>query len=187
MRSSVSQAQGAATTAADTGAQLGSEAQGIGSTLTPFLTSELTNPQGYSQQDTSAMLSDAAAGAGGADAGIVGQANQMAARTRNAGGFQTALDSAARSRTQAAAQTAEGIGAQDATLKQTQQQDAAKGLQGMYGTDTSGMLDATGQVAPDLNAATNANNSGWLQNTTAVLNSLTGAAGTAMKGYSMAQ
>lgn len=133
------------------------------------------------------MLGDAAAGAGGADAGIVGQANQMAARTRNGGGFQTALDSAARSRTQAAASTAEGIGAADANLKQTQKQDAEKGLQSMYGTDTSGMLDATGQEAPDLNAATNANNSGWLQQSMGVLNSLNGAAGTAMQGYKLAQ
>ena len=64
MRSAIGQAQSAATKAADTSTQLGTEAQGIGSTLTPFLTSELEHPQGYSQQDESAMLAAGDAGAG---------------------------------------------------------------------------------------------------------------------------
>lgn len=172
MRSATTQAGKAATTAANTGTQLGAEASGIGSTLTPFLTSELEHPQGYSQQDMSSMLSAAEGGAGGADAGIVGQANQQAATSRNAGGFQAVLDDAARQRAKAAAGASEGIAAQNAGLKQQQQQDAAKQLQGMYGTDTSGMLDATGQEANDINAETNAAKSGWLQNAEGVLGTL---------------
>lgn len=177
MRSAVNQANNAAQTAANTGTQLGAEGQGIGSTLTPFLTSELEHPMGYGQQGDSAMLAAGLGGAGGADAGVVGQANQEAATSRNAGGFQAVLDDAARSRSKAAAGASEGIASQDANLKQQQTQDAASGLSKMYGTDTSGMLDAMQQQAPDINAETNANNSGWLQNTTSVLKALQGAGG----------
>ncbi|MGA9668243.1 MAG: hypothetical protein WBQ94_03495 [Terracidiphilus sp.] len=174
MRSAQGQASNAVNTASGTGAQLGAEAQGIGSTLTPFLTSELEHPQGFSPQSMSGMLGAAEGGAGGATAGIVGQANQMAARTRNAGGFQTALDDAARQRTKAAAGASEGIAGENANLQAQQQQDAARGLQGMYGTDTSGMLDATGQEANDINAEVNAGKSGWLQNTLGILNTISG-------------
>ena len=90
------------------------------------------------------MLSAGLGGAGGANSGLVGQANQRAAVSRNGGAFQAALGDAARQRDKAAAATSEGIASQNANLKQEQQQDAAKQLQGMYGTDTSGMLSATG-------------------------------------------
>jgi len=173
----VNQASNATTTAANTGTQLGAEAQGIGSTLTPFLTSELEHPQGFGQQGESAMLSAAEGGAGGATSGVVGQANQEAARSRNAGGYQAVLDDAARSRSKAAAGASEGIAGDNAQLQAQQQQDAAKGLQSQYGTDTSGMLDATGQESHDITAGVDASNSGWLQNATGVLNTLGGAAG----------
>lgn len=165
MRSGVNQATGAATQAGDTSSELGAEAQGIGSTLTPFLTSELTHPQGFGQNDTSAMLAAAEGGAGGATSALVGKANQETAQTHNAGGMAAVLDSAARSRAKAAAGTSESIAGENAQVKQQQQQSAAKGLQGMYGTDTSGMLDASGQIAGDVKAAADANQTGWLQNT----------------------
>jgi hypothetical protein len=169
MRDAKNQAKSAATIAGQTGAQLGAEAQGIGANLTPFLTSELEHPQGYSQQDTSAMLAAGLGGAGGAASGITGLANKEAATSRNAGGFQSALDDAARQRMKAAAGASEGIAATNANLKQTQQQDAARGLQGMYGTDTSGMLGATGQEANDINAEVNASKTGWLQDANQLL------------------
>jgi hypothetical protein len=172
MRSAVNQANRATTDAANTSSRLGAEASGIGSTLTPFLTSELEHPEGYSQQDLSAMLSAASAGAGGATSGIVGKANQEAATSRNAGGFQAVLADAARQRAKAAAASSEGIAAQNADLKQQQQQSAAKGLAGLYGTDTSGMLDAAGQQANDINATINADKQGWLQNAEGVLGTL---------------
>lgn len=176
MRSAVDQASNAAKTAANTSANFGGAASGISANLTPFLTSELQHPQGYSQQDTSAMLSAGLGGAGGANSGLMGQANQRAAVSRNAGGFQAALDDAARSRSKAAAGASEGIAADNANLKQTQQQDAAHGLQGMYGTDTSGMLNASGQIAGDVNSEVNAGKSGWLQNTLNVMNTINGMA-----------
>jgi hypothetical protein len=181
MRSAVGQAQGAATTAANNSTQLGTEAQGIGSTLTPFLTQELEHPQGYGQQDTSAMLSAADAGAGGTTSAIQGEAARRAAQTHNGGAFSAVLDDAARQKTKAAADASEGIAAQNAGVKQNQQQDAERGLQGMFGTDTSGMLDASGQVSKDVDAESQANNSGWLQNALGVINSIGGAAGGAGK------
>jgi hypothetical protein len=179
MRNAVSQAGNAFNTAQSTGATLGGEAQGIGANLTPFLTNELEHPEGYSQQDTSAMLSAGIGGAGGANSGLVGEANKMAATTRNAGGYQAALDDAARQRTKAAAGTSEGIAAQNAGLKQQQQQDAARGLQGMYGTDTSGMLNAMNQEHEDVNSEVDASKTGWLQNSLAVINALKGSKGPA--------
>ena len=182
MRSAVNQASNAATTAANTATGLGAEANGVGSTLTPFLTNELEHPQGFGQQDTSAMLSAAEGGAGGANAGLVGEANQQAATSRNAGGFQAALDDAARQRSKAAAGASEGIAGQNAQLKQQQTQDASQGLQKMYGTDTSGMLDAMGQQNQDINSEVNAGNSGWLQNSLNVIKTLAnGASGFAGK------
>jgi len=164
MRDAVNRAKQAEETAANTGARLGEQAEGISANLTPFLTSELQHPQGYSQGDTSAMLAAGLGGAGGATSGITGLANKEAATSRNAGGFQSALADAARQRMKAAAGASEGIAATNANLKQTQQQDAARGLQGMYGTDTSGMLGAMGQEANDINAEVNASKTGWLQN-----------------------
>jgi hypothetical protein len=176
MRGAQSQASNAEQTASNTATNLGSQAQGIGSNLTPFLTQEMEHPQGFSQQDLSAQTSAALGGAGGADAGIVGQANQEAATTHNSGGFQAVLDDAARQRTKAAAGASEGIAANNANLKQTQQQEGAEGLSKMYGTDTSGMLEAMGQEPNDINSEVNAGNSGWLQQSMGVLGALGGGA-----------
>lgn len=176
-RNAVNQAKSAEGAATGTAATLGGEAQGIGANLTPFLTSELEHPQGFSQADTSAMLAASQGGAGGANSGLVGEANKMAATSRNAGGFQAALDDAARQRTKAAAQGSEGIASANAGLKQEQQQDAARGLQGMYGTDTSGMLNAMGQEHEDINSEVGAGQSGWLQNTLGIIKALKGSGG----------
>lgn len=174
------QQQGQATntfnTATGNASQYGNDATGIGSTLTPFLTQRLLNPSGYSQGDMGAMLANAMGGAGGATSGITGQANLQAGRSRNDAGFSTALDSAARSRTAAAASSAEGVAANNANLKQDQSNSAAKMLSGLYGTDV-GAQDAS------LNTANNATQtgiqagqSGWLQNITGLLGTLSGGA-----------
>lgn len=169
MRNAVNQASNAYNTAADTAAGLGAEASGIGSSVTPFLTEEMLHPEGLGQNGIAAETGAALGGAGGADAGLVGQANQRAAVSRNAGGFQAALDDAARQRMKAAAGASEGIEAQNENLKQQQRQEGAGGLEKMYGVDTSGMLNAMGQESKDVDAEVNANNSGWLQNTMNVL------------------
>lgn len=153
---------GAATTAGTTGAGYGAQASGVGSTLLPFLTRELTNPQGFSQQQMGAQLGSAEAGAGGATSGLTTEANLASARNRNSGGFSGALDNAARTQGKTVAGASEGIAANDANLEQQQQQDAAKGLQGEQGMDQDAQLKAMGLVAPDLQAQSSLNKtSGW--------------------------
>ena len=179
MRSAVNQASDAYNQANNTSATLGGEAQGIGANLTPFLTQEMLHPQGIGQTGLSAETGAALAGAGGAMSAFNGEAAQRAGASRNAGGFQAALDDASRQRMKAAAGSSEGIQAQNENLKQTQQQEGAKGLQGMYGTDTSGMLESQGQETNDINAGVNASKSGWLQNAGALLGDAAGVAGMA--------
>jgi hypothetical protein len=183
MRSAVGQASNAYNNATNTAAGLGADANAISSTTTPFLTQEMLHPQGIGQAGLSAETAAAMGGAGGADAGIVGQAAQRAAASRNAGGFQAALDDASRNRTKAAAGASEGIQAQDENLKQQQQQEGAAGLEKMDQIDTSGMLQSQGQEAGDINSEVNANNSGWLQNATGIMSALgQGAMGAGMMG-----
>lgn len=177
MRSAVGQAGNAYKQATSTADQLGAEAQGIGSNLTPFLTSEMLHPQGLGQEGIGAETGAALGGAGGAASGLMGAANQRAAASRNAGGFDAALDAAARERMKAAGTSSEQIQAQNENLKEQQRQSGAAGLGKMYGVDTSGMLESQGQEANDINAQVNAGKSGWLQNTLNIMKALTGGQG----------
>ncbi len=154
-------AKNAANTAADTGASYGSQAGAVNAQLMPFLTRELNNPQGYTQQQTGSMLNQAEAGAGGATAGLTTEANLASARNRNSGGFSGALDEAARDKGKTLSGISSGIAAQDANLQQQHQQAAASGLSNMYGQDTGAQLKAMGLVAPDVNSAANANSAPW--------------------------
>ena len=174
MRNAVKQAGQAYDQSTQTADQLGANAQGIGANLTPFLTQEMLHPQGIGQTGLSAEEAAAQAGAGGAASGLTGAANQRAAVSRNAGGFSGALDEVARERMKAAAGSSEGITAQNEQLKQTQANQGAEGLNSLYGTDTSGMLGAQGHEAEDINAQVNAGKTGWLQNATGLLGTLTG-------------
>jgi hypothetical protein len=165
---------GAANTASSVGAGYGSQAAGINSNLLPFLTRELQNPEGYSQQQQGAMLNQAEAGAGGATAGLNTEANLAMARNRNSGGFSGALDDAAREKDKALAGTSEGIAANNAQLQEQQKQSAASGLQGLEGMDTNAQLKAMGLVSDDINAASNAYGKGdWMSG----LNSITSGIG----------
>ncbi len=182
MRNAQRQAGQAADQASAVGANLGSEGQAIGSQITPFLTSEMLHPQGIGQEGLAAETGAALGGAGGAASGLVGMANQRAATSRNAGGFQAALDDVSRNRMKAAAGASEGIQAGNENLKQQQMQEGAKGLQGLYGTDTSGMLSAMGQVPEDVNSEVNAGKSGWLQNTLGIIAAINGGAAAGTPG-----
>jgi len=155
-------------TATNNSANYGGDASTINSALTPFLMQRLTNPQGYSQGDMGAMLANAMGGAGGATSGITGQANLQAGRSRNDAGFGTALDAAARARTAAAAGSAEGVAASNANLKQDQTNNAAKMLQGLYGTDVGAQGSELNTANDATDAATKSGQSGWLQNMNAI-------------------
>lgn len=148
-----SSAQKNAGDAGNTAAGFGANASTVNSQLLPFLTRELNNPQGYTQQQTGSMLNQAEAGAGGATAGLNTEANLATARNRNSGGFSGALDEAARDKAKALSSTSSGIAANDANLQQQHQQNAATGLSNMYGTDTGAQLKAMGLQDEDLKTA----------------------------------
>lgn len=175
MKSAQNQAGKATNTATDTGAGYGASAAGVDSNLVPFETQQLLHPMGYSPTDTSAQLASGLGGAGGATAGVVGMANQGAAQTGNASGFTAVLDDAARQKAKAAAGASEGIAAKNADVKIGQQNQAAGALGDIAHQDQQSQLQAMGQVAPDINSNVNAGQSGWLQNTLAIMKTLQGA------------
>lgn len=154
------QALTAGNTAANVGAGYGTQAADANSQLMPFLTRELNNPQGYTQQQMGAQLGAAKAGTGGSTAGLTTEANLASARARNSGGFSGALDNAARTQDKTLAGTSEGIAANNANLQQQQQQDAAKGLAGEQNMDQNAQLKAMGLIPEDVNAATKAYGTG---------------------------
>lgn len=175
-RAAVGAAQAAGKTAGDTAAAEGASANGISANLTPYLTNQLLHPTGYSSTDLTQQLNQAEAGAGGSTSGIKGEADLMGARSRNPAAFTGALDDAARQRDKAAASASEGVATNNAQVKLGQEQDAAKGLSGMYGEDTDAMLKSMGLQTGDINAETEAGKSGWLQNMNQTISTLSSAA-----------
>ena len=167
MRDQVQQAQQATNTAATTAGTYGSQAQGIGANLTPFLTRQMTNPQGMSQRDIGAQLTSSLAGSGGATSALTGAANKQAMTTRNPTGFSAALGEAAMARDKAGAGTGERIAANNAQVKLQQQDQAQQGLGRLYGMNANAQNDASGQISRDVDAAAEANKTGWAQNTVA--------------------
>lgn len=164
-------------------AEAGTAAGGYGSSatnenaeLTPVLTQELKAKHGFDPSQINELLTAAGAGAGGATSALAGDAGLEAARTRNASGFTKSLDEVARDRAKAAAGSSEGIAAQDVMGAKALNQEGAAGLQGLYGTNVNAQLKAMGQQNEDTNTALEAGKSGWLQNMTGVINSLSGAA-----------
>lgn len=146
------QGEAAASTAAGTGTDYGSSAHDIGSTLVPYETKQLTNPTGINPTDRNNMLVAGEQGAGGANAGITGQANLTAARTRNSGALSGVLDEAARAKTRTLSNNALGVENENTKVKLGQQSDAAHALGGIYGTDVNAQLKAQGLVPEDIKA-----------------------------------
>ncbi len=164
LRQQVQQATQAADTAAATGAQLGGEAQGELGVLSPFATREMQAEHAFDPNQMNEMLTAAGLGAG-AGAGSVGAAMQRnAAASGNAAGATKGLQELARDRMKSAAGTSEGIAAQDVLGAQKLRQEGAGLESGLYGENLKGQLEAMGQVAPDVQAATQASKTGWLQN-----------------------
>lgn len=114
---------------------LNKSATGISNYLTPQLQSEASNPEGYTPQQLAYMNTASQQSLGGSTAGVTGQANLEAARTRNAGGFQGAIGSASRSNARQLSQNALGIQQSQANLQQQQRQQALQSLQSLYGVD----------------------------------------------------
>ena len=175
-------AQQGANTAATTAGQYGSQAGSIGGMLTPTLERDITNPQGFSPTEQNNMLVQGEQGAGGANAGITGQAGLNAMRTRNTGALSGVLDQASRQKGQQLSQNALGVANESANLAQQKRASALGDLSGLYGTDVHAQLGAMGLTAPDVNAGVNAGNSGWYQNLLGGVNAATGAFKAAFPG-----
>lgn len=145
-------AKQAASTASSNAGGYGADASNIGGSLVPQLQKQATNPTGFTPTQQNNMLVAGEQGAGGANAGIVGQAGLMAGRTRNNGALSTVLDSAARAKTQQLSQNALGVANQNANLQVKQQADAQKELAGLYGTNVNAQLGNERLVPEDLQA-----------------------------------
>jgi hypothetical protein len=145
--------------------------------LFPQFTAEATNPQGFGPSGVASLNTAAQQSVGGSTAGAVGQGTLAAARTRNTGGLDTALDSSVRSGQQTLSEDALGVQNENEMLKQQQQQAGLSGLSSLYGTNESAMLSALGLGNQSVNAGTNAGQSGWFQNFTGLLNAVKGAGG----------
>ena len=178
----------AANTAAAQGAvgAYGQSAANEGSALNPFFTQEMNAQHSLNPNQTDEMLTAAESGAGAATGAEQGALINNATRTGNATAVTKSLDEMARDKAKAAAGASEGIAAADVTgAKQLNQQGAA-GMQGLYGVNTGAQLNAMRQANTDVETQ-QALNPGWLKSTEGILGSLSGAAGTAMQGYKMAQ
>jgi hypothetical protein len=109
--------------------------------LEPTLQREANNPQGYSPKQLAAMNTATQQSTGGSVGGATGQANLEAARTRNAGGFQGAVSSSARSAGETLSQDALGVQMAQANLQQLQRQQSLNALQNLYGMDMNQALN----------------------------------------------
>jgi hypothetical protein len=141
-----------------------SQANAAQGALTPFYRSEMSAQHGFNPGQTQELLNYAGAGVGGSGAAATGEAASEAARTRNTSGFSSALDQNARQRQQEMATVNAGVGAQDVMGAKALNQEGAAGEMGLYGTDTSAMLSAMGQVPADIAAANQSGQNGWFQN-----------------------
>jgi hypothetical protein len=154
----------------------GGNAAEEGAQLNPFFTQEMKATHGFTPGQTNEMLTAAEAGAGGATGGLEGELNANAARTGNATGVGKSLDEMARDRSKAAAGASEGIAAQDVMGAKTLNQEGAKGMEGLYGTNTSAQLDAMKQQSQDLSQAAQ-QNQGWLKPVEGILSTASGVVG----------
>lgn len=156
-----SQATGAATTATNLSNQLTGNAQSLYGAAAPALQAEANAPSGYAPADLAAMNTAAQQSAGGTQAGAVGQGALLAARTRNAGAPAAAIGQSSRTAGQQLSNAGLGIQTRNANLKEEQRQSGLSGLENLYGRTLGEGVTALGQVAPDVNANTNAENASW--------------------------
>lgn len=124
--------------------QYNTAGQTVLGTLSPALNQDITNPQGFGTAGVNAMNTANSQSIGGSTAGAVGEGNLAAARTRNAGGFQSALDEAARSGQRQLSENAVGIQAANEMEKQRQRSAAEQLMNSQYGMDTNAALGALG-------------------------------------------
>lgn len=157
-------------------------ASALYNSLFPQFTAEAVNPQGFTPGETASINTAAQQSVGGSTAGAVGQGSLRAARTRNSGGSDMALDESVRSGQRALSEDALGVQGENAMLKETQRQEGLQGLSGLYGTNQSGMLSALGLGNQATQTGTQAGQSGWFQNMTSLIAALKPGGSTANGG-----
>lgn len=175
-RAAVDAAMGAAREAKDTGARLGGQAGGELAQLSPFYQREMTAEHAFDPTQINELLTAAGAGTGATTGAMESQLERQGATTGNAAGQTKALQELARDRMKANAATSEGVAAQDVLGAQQLRQQGAAGESGLYGENLKGQLQAMGQESQDINAATEASKTGWLQNAEGIVNTAANAA-----------
>jgi hypothetical protein len=175
LRAEQATADQAEKTATATAGNLGTQASGELGQLNPFMSREMHAEHLFDPTQMNEMLTHAGLGAG-AEAGTLEAAMQrQAATTGNASSATKGLEEASRDRMKTDAGISEGIASQDVMGAKQLQQQGAQGMSGLYGENLKGQLDAMGQVSGDINAAVNANKTGYLQQQEDISNTVSNA------------
>ena len=106
-------------------------------TLSPTLSTMATNPQGINPADMAKIQTSNMQTAGGANSGAVGQGSLLSARTKNAGTADAAIAKSGEAASQNLSKANLATQNEEQALKSQQQEEGLKGLQGLYGTNTS--------------------------------------------------
>ena len=175
--------QGVADAAAS---RMGSAAATQGAQLNNLFTQEINAKHSLDPNQQNELLTNALSGAGGAFGGAEGLMNANAARTGNATTLTKSLDEMARDKAKSAAGASEGIAGQDIMGAKQLNQQGAQGLQGLYGTNTQGQLEAMKNAQADIQGEMAAN-PGWLKSTLGTVADLSNAAGNFMTGLGKAE
>ena len=105
-------------------------------TLSPELSTMATAPQGINPADMAKIQTSNMQTAGGANSGAVGQGSLLAARTGNAGTADAAIAKSGEAASQNLSKANLSTQNENQQVKQGQQAEGLKGLQGLYGTNT---------------------------------------------------
>jgi hypothetical protein len=157
-------AKTAANNAGQVAGGLGQVAGSERSFLDPMYRREATAEHSLDPTQTGELLTAAGAGIGAATGAADTQMARQAATTGNPSAIAKGQEELARDRMKTSAGVSEGVAAQDVTGALQLRQQGLAGEQGLYGENLHGQLAAMGQQAEDINAATNASKTGWLQN-----------------------
>lgn len=119
-------------------------------TAMPIYQQMATRPQGYTPQEMANRTTASLQSLGGANSAAAGEGALASARTNNAGGYQAAIDDAARQSGAQQSQNVLGIMDQSDALQRQQQQEGLQGLSNIYGEGNSaaqGYLNTADQAA----------------------------------------
>lgn len=133
-----------------------------GAQLNPFFSQEMKATHSLTPEQQDELLTHAEAGSGGAFGGAEGQINRNAARTGNDTTVTKSLDEMARERAKVAAGASEGIASQDVMGAKELNKEGASGMQGLYGTNVQGQLNAMGQTQNAIKGEEDATGPNWL-------------------------